>query len=186
MFAPVLLGLMVMPSGCKKDNPKVQVEMENGGVFVIELYPEYAPETVKNFVSLVKDGFYDGLTFHRIVDGFMAQGGCPLGTGTGGSGINIKGEFSENGFKKNTLKHTAGVISMARSGDPDSASSQFFIMLDDKQGPYLDGKYAAFGEVKEGMDVLLDFQKIERVYNSSRELATPVEPVVIKQMKVLN
>jgi len=172
-----------MVAGCKKENPKIRVEMENGGVFVIELYPEYAPDTVKNFVDLTEQGFYDGLTFHRIVDGFMAQGGDPDGTGTGGSGTKIKGEFSENGFKKNTLKHTTGVISMARSGDPDSARSQFFIMLNDVPG--LDGKYAAFGKVIEGMDVVKDFEKIERTLNSMNERATPVEPVVIKSIEVI-
>ena len=176
---------MVVPAGCKKNNPKIRVEMENGGVFVLELYPEYAPDTVKNFVSLVESGFYDGLTFHRIIDGFMAQGGDPLGTGIGGSDNKIKGEFTENGFKKNTLKHTKGVISMARSGDPNSASSQFFIMLDDRQGQYLDGKYAAFGKVTEGLDTVTDFEKIERKYNDNNELASPVNPVVIKEMTVI-
>jgi len=174
-----------MPAGCKKNNPSVRVEMDGGWVFVLELYPEYAPETVKNFIGLVENNFYDGLTFHRIVDGFMAQGGDPLGTGTGGSGTQIKGEFSENGFRKNTLKHTAGVISMARSADPDSASSQFFIMLGDAQGPYLDGKYAAFGRVVEGFDAVKDLEKVERVYNQGGELASPVTPVIITRMTVL-
>ena len=177
--------ILIMMSGCgDKANPKIQVEMEDGGIFVIELYPEYAPKTVDNFVKLVKQGFYDGVTFHRIVDGFMAQGGDPDGTGMGGSGETITGEFSSNGFTKNTLKHTKGVISMARSGDPNSASSQFFIMLDAHSS--LDGDYAAFGKVIEGMKVVEDFQKVERTMNSMREKATPVNPVVMKKVTVLS
>jgi len=156
--------------------------MENGGVFILELYPEHAPETVKNFTDLVESGYYDGLTFHRIINGFMAQGGCPLGTGTGGSGINIKGEFASNGSTNNKLKHEQGVISMARSGDPNSASSQFFIMLGDAK--HLDGDYAAFGKVVEGFDVVTDFEKVDKVYNANREFASPVTPVVIKEMKL--
>lgn len=136
----------------KDDKPVVEIVMEDGGIMLIELYPQYAPKTVKNFVSLVEDGFYDGITFHRIVKGFMVQGGDPKGDGTGGSDKNIVGEFAENGFDKNTLKHTYGVISMARSYQPDSASSQFFIMHGDI--PSLDGKYAAFGKLIEGEDVL--------------------------------
>ncbi|MBR2651212.1 MAG: peptidylprolyl isomerase [Clostridia bacterium] len=130
----------------------VIIEMEGGGKIELELYPEYAPETVKNFETLVKEGFYDGLTFHRVIPGFMIQGGDPLGTGFGGSEKKIKGEFRSNGFKKNTLKHERGVISMARSFMPDSASSQFFIMHAD--APHLDGDYAAFGKVISGMDVV--------------------------------
>jgi len=183
LLAPLMLCLFIMPPSCKKANPKVRVEMEDGGVFVLELYPEYAPATVKNFTGLVEKGFYDSLTFHRIVDGFMAQGGCPEGTGRGSSGTNIKGEFTDNGFKKNTLKHTRGVISMARSQHMDSASCQFFIMLGDVKG--LDGSYAAFGKVVEGMDVVEDFQKIERTLNEMREVATPVKPVVIKSMTIV-
>ena len=132
-------------------NPIVTIEMENGGVIKAELYPEIAPNTVNNFVSLVKKGFYDGLIFHRCISGFMIQGGCPLGTGTGDPGYSIKGEFTQNGFK-NDLSHSRGVLSMARAMDPNSAGSQFFIMHAD--GPFLDGQYAAFGKVTEGMDVV--------------------------------
>ncbi len=132
-------------------NPIVTIEMENGGVIKAELYPEIAPNTVNNFVSLVKKGFYDGLIFHRCISGFMIQGGCPLGTGTGDPGYSIKGEFTQNGFK-NDLSHSRGVLSMARAMNPNSAGSQFFIMHAD--GPFLDGQYAAFGKVTEGMDVV--------------------------------
>ncbi|KAI4453940.1 peptidyl-prolyl cis-trans isomerase-related [Holotrichia oblita] len=182
-----LIGLSVVSAvtGCKKEaegNPKVQVEMESGEKFVIELYPEYAPETVDNFVALVKEGFYDGLTFHRIVDGFMAQGGDPEGTGMGGSSKNIKGEFSSNGYEKNTLSHTRGVISMARSGDPNSASSQFFIVFDDAS--FLDGDYAAFGKVIEGMEAVDNFLKVERTMGSDGAVSKPVNPVVMKKVTI--
>ena len=132
-------------------NPIVTITMENGDVIKAELYPDIAPNTVNNFSSLVKKGFYNGLNFHRIINGFMIQGGCPVGTGMGGPNYSIKGEFSQNGFK-NDLKHTEGVLSMARSMRPDSAGSQFFIMH--KAAPHLDGAYAAFGKVIEGMDVV--------------------------------
>ena len=132
-------------------NPIVTITMENGDVIKAELYPDIAPNTVNNFISLVKKGFYNGLNFHRIINGFMIQGGCPEGTGMGGPNYSIKGEFSQNGFK-NDLKHTEGVLSMARSMRPDSAGSQFFIMH--KAAPHLDGEYAAFGKVIEGMDVV--------------------------------
>lgn len=132
-------------------NPIVTITMENGDVIKAELYPEIAPNTVNNFISLVKKGFYNGLIFHRVIDGFMIQGGCPEGTGMGGPNYSIKGEFAQNGFK-NDLKHTEGVLSMARSMMPDSAGSQFFIMH--KAAPHLDGAYAAFGKVTEGMDVV--------------------------------
>ena len=132
-------------------NPIVTITMENGDVIKAELYPDIAPNTVNNFISLVKKGFYNGLNFHRIINGFMIQGGCPEGTGMGGPNYSIKGEFSQNGFK-NDLKHTEGVLSMARSMRPDSAGSQFFIMH--KVAPHLDGAYAAFGKVIEGMDVV--------------------------------
>ena len=130
-------------------NPIVTIEMVNGRVMKAELYPEIAPNTVHNFISLVKKGFYDGLTFHRCIPGFMIQGGDPDGAGSDGPGYSIKGEFSQNGFK-NDLVHTRGVLSMARTMDPDSAGSQFFIMVDD--APHLDGGYAAFGKVIEGME----------------------------------
>ena len=132
-------------------NPVVTITMENGDVMKAELYPEIAPNTVNNFISLVKKGFYDGLIFHRVISGFMIQGGCPEGTGTGGPGYSIKGEFAQNGFP-NDLKHEPGVLSMARSMSPDSAGSQFFIMH--KKAPHLDGAYAAFGKVTEGMDIV--------------------------------
>lgn len=132
-------------------NPLVTVEMENGEVMLIELYPEIAPNTVNNFISLVNKNFYDGLIFHRVIYGFMIQGGDPEGTGTGCPGYHIKGEFSSNGFE-NQLLHTKGVISMARSAMPDSAGSQFFIMH--KDAPHLDGEYAAFGKVIEGIEVV--------------------------------
>ena len=133
------------------ENPIVTIEMENGGKIVCELYPETAPQSVANFISLIQKGFYDGLIFHRVISGFMIQGGCPLGTGTGGPGYCIKGEFSLNGVK-NKLSHKRGVLSMARTPAPNSAGSQFFIMHED--GEFLDGQYAAFGKVIEGMDVV--------------------------------
>lgn len=132
-------------------NPEITITMENGDVIRAELYPEITPNTVKNFISLANKGFYDGLIFHRVIEGFMIQGGCPQGTGMGGPGYSIKGEFSQNGFQ-NDLKHTEGVLSMARSMMPNSAGSQFFIMH--KTSPHLDGAYAAFGKVVEGMDVV--------------------------------
>ena len=132
-------------------NPIVTYEMENGDIMKAELYPEIAPNTVNNFISLVQNGFYDGLIFHRVIRGFMIQGGCPDGTGMGGPGYTIKGEFSQNGFA-NDLRHTEGVLSMARAMHPDSAGSQFFIMH--KNSPHLDGAYAAFGKITEGMDIV--------------------------------
>ena len=132
-------------------NPIVTIQMEDGGLIKAELYPEIAPNTVNNFISLIQKGFYDGLIFHRVIEGFMLQGGDPDGNGTGGPGYQIPGEFTSNGFQ-NDLKHTPGVLSMARAMDPDSAGSQFFIMH--KTSPHLDGEYAAFGKVIEGMDVV--------------------------------
>lgn len=132
-------------------NPVVTFEMENGDIMKAELYPEIAPNTVKNFISLINRGFYDGLTFHRVIRGFMIQGGCPDGTGMGGPGYSIKGEFAQNGFKNN-LAHDPGVLSMARAMHPDSAGSQFFIMHE--KSPHLDGAYAAFGKIIEGMDIV--------------------------------
>lgn len=132
-------------------NPIVTITMENGESIKVELYPEVAPNTVRNFISLANKGFYDGLIFHRVIRGFMIQGGCPQGTGTGGPGYNIKGEFAQNGFQNN-LSHDPGVISMARAMHPDSAGSQFFIMH--KNSPHLDGAYAAFGKITEGMDIV--------------------------------
>lgn len=132
-------------------NPIVTITMENGDLMKAELYPEIAPVSVNNFISLIQKGYYNGLIFHRVIRGFMIQGGCPSGTGTGGPGYNIKGEFTSNGFENN-LKHTEGVLSMARAMHPDSAGSQFFIMH--KTSPHLDGSYAAFGKITEGMDVV--------------------------------
>ena len=134
------------------NNPIVTIEMENGDIIKAELYPEVAPNTVANFVNLIQKGFYDGLIFHRVIPGFMIQGGDPQGTGMGGPGYTIKGEFARNGFKQNTLKHTRGVLSMARSMMPNSAGSQFFIMH--ANAPHLDGDYAAFGIVLEGMEAV--------------------------------
>lgn len=149
-------------------NPVVTFEMENGEIIKAELYPEIAPNTVNNFVSLVNKGFYDGLIFHRVISGFMIQGGCPDGTGMGGPGYTIKGEFNQNSFTNN-LKHTPGVLSMARAMHPDSAGSQFFIMH--KAAPHLDGAYAAFGQVTEGMDVVNKIAETATDY-SDRPLET--------------
>ncbi len=188
-IALTALVIVIGVNGGKEDkkmteeNVKVLVEMENGEDFVLELYPEYAPQTVQNFVDLVTDGFYDGVGFHRIVDGFMAQGGDPEGTGMGGSGVNIPGEFASNGFKQNTLSHTRGVISMARSQEPDSASSQFFICYDDAS--FLDGQYAAFGKVIEGMETVDGFLDVERSFNSMGEQAVPSEPITMKKVTVI-
>jgi peptidyl-prolyl cis-trans isomerase B (cyclophilin B) len=157
----------------------VQIEMENGKVIKIELYPEIAPETVANFEKLVSEGFYNGLTFHRVIKGFMIQGGCPKGNGTGGPGYNIKGEFASNGFE-NTLKHTRGVISMARAQDPNSAGSQFFIMHQD--APYLDGQYASFGKVVEGLDVVDEIANVRtNPFNDK-----PIESQVMKSVTIID
>ncbi len=157
-------------------NPVVTITMENGDVMKAELYPEVAPNTVNNFISLVKKGYYDGLIFHRVIRGFMIQGGCPQGTGMGGPGYSIKGEFSQNGVK-NDLKHTEGVLSMARSMMPNSAGSQFFIMH--KDAPHLDGAYAAFGKITEGMNIV-DKIANERTDYSDR----PLKEQKIKSMTV--
>ena len=157
--------------------PVVTITMNDGAVITLELYPNVAPETVNNFVSLVKKGFYDGLTFHRIIPGFMIQGGDPLGNGTGGPGYSIKGEFKANGFR-NDLRHERGVISMARAMDPNSAGSQFFIMHAD--APHLDGNYAAFGKVIDGMGVVDSIASVRtNMFNDA-----PVVPVVIKSVTV--
>ena len=144
-------------------NPIVTIEMENGKNIKVELYPDKAPNTVNNFISLASNGFYNGLIFHRVISGFMIQGGDPNGIGTGGPGYHIKGEFSGNGFKQNDLSHERGVISMARAGHPDSAGSQFFIMHEDAD--YLDGQYAAFGKVLEGMDVVDEIANVKTDWN---------------------
>ncbi len=156
----------------------IRIEMDNGGVIDVELFPDKAPKTVENFEKLVKEGFYDGLTFHRIIPGFMIQGGDPEGTGMGGSRETIKGEFASNGYPQNDLKHTRGVISMARSMNPNSASSQFFIMHED--APHLDGSYAAFGKVTSGMDTVDEIANVRTTYGDR-----PVAPVIIKKMTVI-
>lgn len=151
--------------------------MDNGRIIKLELYPEIAPITVENFEKLVKEGFYDGLTFHRVIEGFMIQGGCPDGTGMGGPGYHITGEFAANGVK-NDLKHLRGVISMARAMDPDSAGSQFFIMHQD--APHLDGQYAAFGKVVEGIEAVDEIAREKVGYGDK-----PVTPVVMKKVTVI-
>ena len=161
---------------------KVKVTMENGQSFVIELCPEQAPITCENFLGLVKEGFYNGIGFHRVIEDFMAQGGDPKGTGAGGSGKNIKGEFAMNGVM-NTLSHTRGVISMARAQHPDSASSQFFICYGNCT--FLDGQYAAFGKVVEGMETVDDFLKIDRRMSFNGEKSIPVEPIVMKTVEIV-
>ena len=164
----VLFSLLIL-SGCSNNeediekNPLVTMEIEDYGTIKIELYPEYAPNTVANFVSLIENGFYDGLTFHRLVPDFVLQGGDPDGDGTGGPGYTIDGEFKANGYTKNTLSHNKGVISMARSMDYDSAGSQFFIVLDDSAKSSLDGMYAGFGRVTEGMEILEEIEANEKI-----------------------
>ncbi len=165
------------------EHTKVLFTMESGDTFTIELYPEYAPETCENFIKLVKEGFYDGLTFHRVVEDFMAQGGDPNGDGTGGSSETIKGEFSQNGFTQNTLSHERGVVSMARSNDYDSASSQFFICYADCS--FLDGQYAAFGKVVDGMDTVDGFLDVERTTGSDGAESSPVTPIVIESATIV-
>ena len=157
-------------------NPVITITMDNGDVIKAELYPEIAPVSVNNFISLVKKGFYDGLTFHRVIEGFMIQGGCPLGNGTGGPGYTIRGEFSQNGFH-NPLKHEAGVLSMARAMHPDSAGSQFFIMQ--KAAPHLDDAYAAFGKVTDGLDVVNKIAETDTDWNDA-----PLDPQVIRTITV--
>ena len=157
-------------------NPIVTIQMKDGGVMKAELYPDIAPESVKNFVDLASKGFYNGLIFHRVIPGFMIQGGDPEGTGMGGPGYTIKGEFAANGFK-NDLKHTRGVLSMARAMDPNSAGSQFFIMHEDS--PHLDGQYAAFGKLIEGIEVVDKIASVRTDYNDR-----PLEPQQIDFMSV--
>ena len=157
-------------------NPIVTITMDNGDVMKAELYPEIAPNTVNNFISLVKKGFYDGLIFHRVINGIMIQGGCPDGTGMGGPGYSIKGEFTQNRFK-NDLKHTAGVLSMARAMHPNSAGSKFFIMH--KAAPHLDGQYAAIGKIIEGMDVVNKIAEVATDYSDK-----PLEPQIMKTVTV--
>ena len=154
----------------------ITITMENGKQIKLELYPEIAPKTVENFEKLVKEGFYDGLCFHRVIPGFMIQGGCPEGTGMGGPGYHIKGEFAANGVK-NDLKHTRGVISMARAMDPNSAGSQFFIMHED--APHLDGQYAAFGKVTEGIEVVDEIASVATNFSDK-----PLQPQIMKSVTI--
>ena len=157
-------------------NPIVTIEMENGDIMKAELYPDIAPNTVNTFISLIQKGYYDGLIFHRVINGFMIQGGCPEGSGMGGPGYGIRGEFAQNGFT-NDLKHTEGVLSMARAMHPDSAGSQFFIMH--KTRPHLDGGYAAFGKIIEGMDVVNKIAETNTDYSDR-----PLTPQVMKKVTV--
>ncbi len=157
-------------------NPIITITMKNGDFMKAELYPEIAPNTVNNFISLVNKGYYNGLIFHRVISGFMIQGGCPDGTGMGGPGYCIKGEFAQNGFK-NELRHTPGVLSMARAMNPNSAGSQFFIMH--KSANYLDGQYAAFGKITDGMDIVNKIAETKTSFNDR-----PVEPQVIDTITV--
>ncbi|MDT8716749.1 peptidylprolyl isomerase [Clostridium sp. 19966] len=157
-------------------NPIVTIKIKQGGVIKAELYSEVAPNTVKNFISLINKGFYNGLTFHRVIPGFVIQGGCPLGNGTGDPGYSIKGEFNANGLK-NDLNHTKGVLSMARAGHPDSAGSQFFIMTGD--APHLDGQYAAFGKVIEGIEVVDEIAAVKTDFRDK-----PYEDVIMEEVTV--
>ena len=162
-------------------NPIVTIEMEDGGVMKAELYPEIAPNTVNNFISLVKKGFYDGVIFHRVIPGFMIQGGDPKGVGIGGPGYCIRGEFTANGFK-NDLKHDRGVLSMARTMAPNSAGSQFFIMHEDS--PHLDGQYAAFGKVIEGIEVVDKICSVRTDYNDKPRIPQVMKKVTVETFGV--
>ena len=159
-------------------NPIVTITLENGQIMTGELYPEKAPNTVNNFIALANSGYYDGLTFHRVIPGFMIQGGCPDGTGMGGPGYQIRGEFSGNGFAQNDLKHTLGVLSMARAMHPNSAGSQFFIMVD--AAPHLDGQYAAFGKITENAEAAVAVSRVPRSMMNDK----PKAPQVIQSIRV--
>ncbi len=162
-------------------NPVVTIEMENGDVIRAELYPETAPNSVNNFISLIQKGFYDGLIFHRCIPGFMIQGGCPQGTGTGGPGYAIRGEFTQNGFR-NDLAHDRGVLSMARAMDPNSAGSQFFIMVD--KAPHLDGQYAAFGKVTQGMEAVDAIVAVKTDWNDRPRQEQKMKKVTVETFGV--
>ena len=184
IIAAIVLGITLGKGGKTQEtdyanapHPVATLTMENGGVITIELYPDVAPNTVANFVTLANSGFYDGLTFHRVISGFMIQGGDPDGVGTGGPGYSIKGEFTQNGFQ-NDLKHDRGIISMARANNPDSAGSQFFIMH--QNSPWLDGAYAAFGKVLEGMDAVDKIAAVKT--NPANDM--PLEKQVIASIRV--
>ena len=163
-------------------NPIVTIEMENGKIMKAELYPDKAPNTVNNFISLVASGFYDGIIFHRVISGFMIQGGDPAGVGTGGPGYNIKGEFAMNGFKQNDLKHERGVLSMARAWHPNSAGSQFFIMH--KNSSHLDGQYAAFGKIIEGIDVVDEIAAVKTGPNDKPKVMQVMKKVTVETFGV--
>lgn len=180
----ILFVSLILLTGCGENtqNPIVTMEIEDYGTITIELYPDMAPNTVANFVNLIEEGFYDGLTFHRSVPGFVLQGGDPNGDGTGGPGYTIKGEFSSNGYTQNTLSHIRGVISMARSRDNDSAGSQFFIVLDDSATYSLDGLYAGFGRVTEGMDIIDEIVANEEIADDTT--GALAENVVITKVTV--
>ena len=159
-------------------NPIVTIALENGEVMTGELYPDKAPNTVNNFIALANSGYYDGLTFHRVIPGFMIQGGCPRGDGTGGPGYGIRGEFRGNGFEQNDVLHTLGVLSMARAMDPDSAGSQFFILVD--EAPHLDGQYAAFGKILKNVDAAVAVSRVNRSMMDDR----PKKAQVIQSIRV--
>ena len=159
-------------------NPIVTIEMQDGGKITCELYPDIAPQSVYNFISLANAGFYNGLIFHRVIPGFMIQGGCPNGNGMGGPGYEINGEFAANGFRQNDLVHTTGVLSMARTMAPNSAGSQFFIMV--APAPHLDGQYAAFGQVTDGADIAIDISRVPRNMMNDK----PKKDVVIASIRV--
>ena len=159
-------------------NPIVTFEMQDGGKIVAELYPDIAPQSVRNFIALANAGYYDGLIFHRVIPGFMIQGGCPNGNGMGGPGYEINGEFAANGFRQNDLVHTTGVLSMARTMAPNSAGSQFLIMV--APAPHLDGQYAAFGQVFEGADIAIDISRVQRNMMNDK----PKKDVVIQSVRV--
>ena len=163
-------------------NPVVTIEMEDGKIIKAELYPDKAPNTVNNFIDLVKSGFYNGIIFHRVINGFMIQGGDPAGVGTGGPGYTIKGEFAWNGFKQNDIKHTRGVLSMARAMNPNSAGSQFFIMH--QNAAHLDGQYAAFGKVIEGMDVVDGIANVKTDWNDKPKTPQTMKTVTVETFGV--
>ena len=179
-----LLSIIII-CGCgkEKENPIVKMEIEDYGTITMELYPKYAENTVANFVNLIEDGFYDNNSFHRLDGNFVLQGGDPTATGTGGPGYTIKGEFSQNGYN-NSLSHTKGVVSMARSSDPDSAGSQFFIMLSDDYSMMLDGSYAAFGKVIKGWDVIEKIMNDENLKPDENQMGLLETPIKIKKTTV--
>ena len=188
MLAAAAASAVMMLTGCGKtlDLPdQKEAAVQSGNTIILTLHTDQAPITCENFEKLVKEGFYDGLTFHRVVDDFMAQGGDPEGTGMGGSKDTIKGEFKANGVN-NELSHQRGVVSMARSNDYDSASSQFFICYNGQYADTLDGNYAAFANVTEGMEVVDDFMKVERDMNSSGEIAIPKNPIVMEKVEMID